>query len=134
MCLFFINARRTKKPRTPQLITSPMPTVNIINGIESVNPYPNLRTKGTIIILLRIGGRNARSPFLRRIRVPTAPSRVAMLPRMISIRQQPVKMLLSRQPINKPPIAVGVNIGRTVKASDSRICMLPLANPKELAT
>ena len=134
MCLLFFNARRTKKPRTPQLIISPIPTVSIINGIGSVSPYPNLRTKGTITALLRIGGRNASNPFLRRMRVPTAPSKVAMLPKMMSIRQQPVKMLLSRQPMNKPPIAAGVKIGSMVRASDNRIWMLPLANPRALDT
>ena len=121
ICLFFINARRTKKPRTPQLINSPIPTVSIMKGIESVNPYPNLRTNGTMTILLIIGGRKARSPCLRRIRVPTAPSKVAILPRIMSIRQHPVKMLLNRQPTNNPPTAAGVNIGRIVKASDNRI-------------
>ncbi len=134
ICLLFFNARRTKKPRTPQLMTSPIPTVNIINGIGRVSPYPNLNTNGTITALLRIGGRNASSPFWRKMRVPIAPNKVAILPRIMSMRQQPVRMLLSRHPINRPGTAAGVNAGSMVIDSDNRTWMLPLANPKAFDT
>ena len=51
---------------TPQEITSPMPTVNIINGIGSGTPYAYRSTKGTMILFEIIGGSGASySLFLR---------------------------------------------------------------------
>ena len=52
--------------------------------------------------------------------VPTAPIRVARLPKIISGRIQPDSTFPIRQPINNPGMAAGEKIGRMVKASAKR--------------
>ena len=52
-----------------------------------------------------IGPTGAAHLYLRRAWVIMAPVNVAILPNTISGSAQPVKMLLRRQPINRPGIA-----------------------------
>ena len=62
-----------------------------------------------------IGGSGARYLLLfLSIHVKTAPISVARLPKMISGRMHPPRILLIRQPKNTPGIAAGVKAGRMV--------------------
>ena len=73
-----------------------------------------------------IGGSGARMRFwLRSFHVKKAPIKVARLPKMISGRIAPPKMLPIRHPTNNPGTAAGVKIGRIVSASEIRTCTSP---------
>ena len=61
----------------------------------------------------------------RRTYPSAAPMRVAMLPKMTSQMMAPPRILASRQPINNPGMAAGVNSGRMVSISAIRTCMAP---------
>ena len=73
------------------------------------------------MVLAAMGGIGASHLLLRKIRVPRAPSSVAILPKIISGIAQPVNRLLNRQPVNKPGTAAGVKKGKIVSASEKRI-------------
>lgn len=81
----------------------------------------------------RIGGRVANTLFFLNRCVNMAPMRVARLPRIISHKTQPVKIFASKHPINRPGMAYGVKMGNIVNASDSLICIAPLARPNAFA-
>ena len=113
-------------------MTSPIPTVSIRNGIGIRMPYAYRRTSGTTIVLERIGESvQSTGLFLRRSRVPTAPARVARLPKRMSGRTAPPKILPIRQPIKRPGTAAGVNTGRMVSASATRACTSPNENAEK---
>ena len=59
--------------------------------------------------------------------MPNAPMRVAMLPKTMSGRMAPPKILPIRHPMNRPGTAAGVNSGRMVSAS----AILTWISPKE---
>ena len=121
LCLCFANDEYRIIPSMPQDTTSPIPTINIINGIASGNPYAYRSIIGIIIALDRIGGNGARNLFCLRSRyVKNAPIRVARLPNTMSRRTAPPRIFPIRQPINNPGMAAGVNAGRIVSASAMR--------------
>ena len=74
------------------------------------------------MVLAAIGGIGAAHICLRSIYVPTAPRKVARLPKIISSGIHPVKRLLRIQPAVRPGIAAGVKNGRIVSASEKRTC------------
>ena len=64
----------------------------------------------------------------RSIYVPTAPIKVAILPKIMSGRIAPPRMFPIRHPTNSPGIAAGVNNGKIVRASEIRIFISPNEN------
>ena len=52
--------------------------------------------------------------------MPSAPSSVAMLPKMISQMMPPVIRLEIRHPMKRPGMAAGVKTGRMQSASEKR--------------
>lgn len=82
------------------------------------------------IVLAAMGGMTARYLFDLSSPVPIAPISVARLPKMISGRAAPVRMLESRHPTNNPGTAAGVSNGRMQRASESRIWICPFARPR----
>ena len=66
--------------------------------------------------------------FLRKY-VPSAPIKVARLPKTISHKAQPVKTFARTQPTKRPGIAAGLNMGSIVKASENLTCTAKLARP-----
>ena len=61
-----------------------------------------------------------------------APSKVAIVPNIISNIAAPESKLNNRQPIVNPEMAAGVKNGRIVRASEIRIWIAPEASPKAL--
>lgn len=58
--------------------------------------------------LATMGGTGASHLYLRSLYVKIAPARVVRLPKIISGRAQPVKILDSRHPMKSPGMAAGV--------------------------
>ena len=85
-------------------------------------------------VLAKMGGRQASQRFFRSSRVPTAPSRVARLPKITSQTTQPDRMLDSRQPMNSPGTAAGKKQGRMVSASEKRTWICPEDRPMAAAS
>ena len=71
---------------------------------------------------------------LPRYQVPMAPISVGRGPKMMSGSAEPMTIFPRRQPINSPGMAADVKKGRTVRASEKRTWMFPLAMPSALAS
>ena len=70
-----------------------------------------------------IGGRIAAAGFhSRNIRVPTAPSKVAKVPKTTSGSGAPPTILPNKHPTVSPGTAAAVNTGKIVSASEIRTC------------
>ena len=75
---------------------------------------------GIISVFATMGGTGAKYLCFFKAYVPSAPIKVARLPKITSHTAQPEKMFPSRQPTKRPGIAAGVKAGRTVNASEKR--------------
>ena len=71
-------------------------------------------------VLAAMGGIGANHFLLRSRKVPTAPMRLARVPKTISGRAQPVTILEIRHPMVMPGMAAGVKNGKMVSASEKR--------------
>ena len=80
------------------------------------------------MVLDMIGGSGPRNGCCLRRYVKNAPASVARLPKIMSGRIAPPRILAVRHPINKPGIAAGVKSGRIVSASEMRTCISPKLN------
>ena len=97
--------------------------------------YAYASINGTIKVFAIIGGIAAHQSgsFFLMAYVPSAPSRVAMLPKIMSHMMQSHRILLKIQPIKRPGTAALVKNGSMVSASDILTWMVPLESPTKLA-
>ena len=75
--------------------------------------------------LERTVGRGTSHRFFRSRYPPTAPMRVARLPKITSTGMAPPSRFPRTQPTNRPGMAAGVNMGRMVNASEILTCISP---------
>ena len=80
------------------------------------------------VLASTVGSGTSQAKRLKR-RAPSAPSRVAKVPKITSCQMQPVIRLEIRQPTVSPGIAAGVKNGSTHSASETRNCTIPFASP-----
>ena len=120
-------------PSTPQLMTSPMPTVSMLNSVTGnvagVSEKKKLISQPTISALKTTGGTAAgrASPRTRRLRsrqVTRQASSVASVPNTTSITVEP-SALARRQPSVTPTMYSAPNTGSRHSASARRTCTAP---------